>query len=87
MNSYEDPHLRKKMIFQYSMDMISMMNMTLRQKSIPWARTTGYTCTAVADLMMAGWFDRKGVCPPNCGQDPGSLEYVRDYLAAINYNI
>ncbi len=49
------------------------------------ARTTGYTCTAVADLLMAGKFDRKGVCPPEfVGQQPGSFEYVRDYLAARN---
>ena len=29
------------------------------------ARTTGYTCTAVADLLLAGKFDHKGVCPLN----------------------
>jgi lysine 6-dehydrogenase len=49
------------------------------------ARTTGYTCTAVADLIMAGKFRRKGVCPPEfVGQEPGNYEYVRDYLAARN---
>jgi saccharopine dehydrogenase-like NADP-dependent oxidoreductase len=49
------------------------------------ARTTGYTCTAVADLILAGKFDRQGVCPPEfVGQNPGSFEYVRDYLAARN---
>ena len=47
------------------------------------ARTTGYTCTAVADLILSGKFDRKGVCPPELvGRKPGSFEYVRDYLAA-----
>ncbi len=47
------------------------------------ARTTGYTCTAVADLMLAGKFKHPGVCPPEfVGQEPGSFEYVRDYLAA-----
>jgi lysine 6-dehydrogenase len=49
------------------------------------ARTTGYTCTAVADLMLAGKFGRPGVCPPEfVGQEPGSFEYVSDYLAARN---
>ena len=49
------------------------------------ARTTGYTCTAVADLILAGKFNRQGVCPPEfVGQEPGSFEYVKDYLAARN---
>jgi len=49
------------------------------------ARTTGYTCTAVADLLLAGKFNRQGVSPPEyVGQNPGSFEYVRDYLAARN---
>lgn len=49
------------------------------------ARTTGYTCTAVADLLLAGKFNRQGVCPPEfVGQEPGCFEYVRDYLAARN---
>ncbi|MCK5463053.1 MAG: hypothetical protein KAI95_08550, partial [Bacteroidales bacterium] len=54
------------------------------------ARTTGYTCTAVADLILAGKFNRHGVCPPEfVGQEPGSFEYVRDYLAArnVHYNM
>jgi saccharopine dehydrogenase-like NADP-dependent oxidoreductase len=47
------------------------------------ARTTGYTATAVADLILAGKFDRKGVSPPEfVGQVPGCLESVRAYLAA-----
>ena len=49
------------------------------------ARTTGYTCTAVADLILAGKFNRQGVCPPEfVGQEPGSFKYVKDYLAARN---
>ncbi len=47
------------------------------------ARTTGYTCTAVADLILSGKFNRKGVCPPEfVGREAGNLEYVRDYLSA-----
>ena len=49
------------------------------------ARTTGYTCTAVADLILEGKFNRRGVCPPEfVGQEPGGFEYVRDYLAVRN---
>ena len=28
------------------------------------ARTTGYTCAAVAELLLDGSFARRGVCPP-----------------------
>lgn len=49
------------------------------------ARTTGYTCTAVANLILSGKFGRQGVSPPEfVGQQSGSFEYVRDYLAARN---
>jgi saccharopine dehydrogenase-like NADP-dependent oxidoreductase len=44
------------------------------------ARTTGYTCTAVANLVLSGEFSRKGVSPP---------EYVgyeeKCYYSVINY--
>ena len=50
-------------------------------------RTTGYTCTAVADLILEGKFNRRGVYPPEfVGREPGSFEHVRDYLAARNVN-
>ncbi len=49
------------------------------------ARTTGYTGTAAANLLLAGRFKRKGVCPPEyLGGEAGCFEYVRDYLAARN---
>jgi saccharopine dehydrogenase-like NADP-dependent oxidoreductase len=49
------------------------------------ARTTGYTGTAVADLLLTGRFRRKGVCPPEyLGRETGCFEYVWDYLAARN---
>jgi len=49
------------------------------------ARTTGYTCTAVADLILDGKYDRPGISPPEfVGRNPGSFEYVLDYLAARN---
>lgn len=68
---------------QYEYDLYDEFDPVTKIHSM--ARTTGYTCTAVADLLLAGKFDRQGVCPPEfVGQEPGSFEYVRDYLAARN---
>ena len=45
------------------------------------ARTTGYTCTAVADLILRGEFRRNGVLPPEyLGQTPGIFDKVMAYL-------
>jgi saccharopine dehydrogenase-like NADP-dependent oxidoreductase len=47
------------------------------------ARTTGYTCTAVARLVLAGKFARKGICPPEyVGADAGCFAAVLADLAA-----
>lgn len=47
------------------------------------ARTTGYTCTAVARLVASGAFRQPGVCPPEyVGQTPGCCDAVLSDLAA-----
>jgi lysine 6-dehydrogenase len=47
------------------------------------ARTTGYTCTAIARLVLAGTFRQSGVCPPEyVGAAPGCFERVLADLAA-----
>ena len=46
-----------------------------QDKTISMARTTGYTCTAVSDLVLEGKYDRKGVSPP---------EFLGDYFNEIN---
>ncbi len=47
------------------------------------ARTTGYTCTAIARLVLAGAFIRPGICPPEyVGAAPGCFERVVADLAA-----
>jgi saccharopine dehydrogenase-like NADP-dependent oxidoreductase len=49
------------------------------------ARTTGFPATAVARLILAGKFGRKGVCPPEyIGSDEASFRAVMDDLAARN---
>ena len=45
------------------------------------ARTTGYTCTAVASLILSGNYDRKGILPPEfIGEDEKNYKFVRNYL-------
>jgi saccharopine dehydrogenase-like NADP-dependent oxidoreductase len=46
--------------------------------TISMARTTGFTCTAVANLVVNGQYDRKGISPPEyLGQH---FEFVKSYL-------
>lgn len=47
------------------------------------ARTTGYTCTAVADLILSDKYNRKGISPPEyIGKVGNNFEYVKEYLEA-----
>jgi lysine 6-dehydrogenase len=47
------------------------------------ARTTGYTCTAVADLILSGKYNRKGIIPPEyIGEVGNYFEYIMEYLEA-----
>ena len=49
--------------------------------TISMARTTGYTCTAVANLMIDGGYTTKGVCAPETvGAFDGNLGYILKYL-------
>ncbi len=46
------------------------------------ARTTGYTATAAARLVLDGAFSRKGICPPEyVGMEPGCFERILADLA------
>lgn len=48
---------------------------------ISMARTTGYTCTAVANLMLDGGFETEGVSAPEMvGFGKGNLGYIIRYL-------
>ena len=49
------------------------------------ARTTGYTCTAVANILLKSKFTRKGINPPEyLGKDPACFEFVLNYLKDRN---
>ena len=49
------------------------------------ARTTGYTCTAAADLILEGKYAKKGIIPPEIlGQDETVFNHILNYLADRN---
>jgi len=50
-------------------------------KTISMARTTGYTCTAAANLFLDGKYDKKGIIPPEyLGENPENYAYILEYL-------
>jgi len=49
--------------------------------ALSMARTTGYTCTAVARLVLDGGYSQKGICPPEfVGRTAGCWESVERHL-------
>jgi len=54
------------------------------------ARTTGYTCTAIANLFINGKIKHKGICPPEyIGVDKTNFEFILNYLIerGVQYNV
>lgn len=52
-----------------------------KTNTLSMARTTGYTCTAVANLVLNGKFSRKGICPPEyVGADNDNFSFILEYL-------
>ncbi|OFY66390.1 MAG: saccharopine dehydrogenase [Bacteroidetes bacterium RIFCSPLOWO2_02_FULL_36_8] len=52
-----------------------------KNKVTSMARTTGYTCTSVAQMMLEGKFNRKGICPPEyLGENEKCFNLVLEYL-------
>jgi saccharopine dehydrogenase-like NADP-dependent oxidoreductase len=50
--------------------------------ALSMARTTGYTCTAVANLVANRRFVRPGICPPEyLGENPEHFRFILDHLA------
>lgn len=57
-------------------------------KTTSMARTTGYTCTSVARLILNGEYNRKGINPPEyIGAEPECYEKVMTMLKGKNINI
>ncbi|RLD21892.1 MAG: saccharopine dehydrogenase, partial [Bacteroidetes bacterium] len=45
------------------------------------ARTTGYTCTAVANLVINGDYNHEGISPPEyLGESEENFRFIRNYL-------
>ena len=56
-------------------------------KTSSMSRTTGYTCTAVAELVATGQFTEKGVFPPEwVGRHPVCFEFILRYLTNRGVN-
>ena len=49
------------------------------------ARTTGFTATAAANLVLQGKMDRKGICPPEfIGESEDNFNFIMSYLEKRN---
>jgi Saccharopine dehydrogenase and related proteins len=58
--------------------------------SLSMARTTGFTCTAVAHLVATEKFVRPGICPPEyVGENDTHFQFIVDYLTerGVNYKV
>lgn len=61
-----------------------------KTNTISMARTTGYTCTGVANLVVEGNFSRKGICPPEyVGESEDNFRYMLTYLKerSVEYKV
>jgi lysine 6-dehydrogenase len=56
--------------------------------TLSMARTTGYTCTAVANLVLGNHFSRKGICPPEfVGEEESDFTFILKYLKERGVNV
>ena len=59
-----------------------------KTKTSSMARTTGYTCTAVARLVIENQFRYDGICPPEyIGADEAAFRFILNYLSSKNISI
>ena len=59
-----------------------------KTRTTSMARTTGYTCTAGANLLINKIFDKKGVFPPELvGKDINSYQFIISYLKEREINL
>ena len=64
----------------YTYDLLDRYDRATKTTSM--ARTTGYTCTAAARMVLAGLYKRKGVSPPEfVGREKGCWDFIRNQLA------
>jgi lysine 6-dehydrogenase len=64
---------------KYQYDLLDRTNK--ETDTLSMARTTGYTCTAAANLVLEGKFTRKGVSPAEfLGDEESNFSYILNYL-------
>ncbi|TAL68587.1 MAG: saccharopine dehydrogenase [Bacteroidetes bacterium] len=82
MRIYVEGFVNKKLeMYQY--DLFDKYDAVTKISSM--ARTTGYTATAVANLLLQGKFDRKGIIPPEfIGEDENCFNSILSYLTERN---
>ena len=65
--------------FYHKYELLDRYDPTTRTSSM--ARTTGYTCTAITQLVLSGDYQQQGISPPEyVGATPGCLDKVLEYL-------
>ncbi len=72
----------------YTYNLLDRYNTTTKTSSM--ARTTGYTCTAAATLILENKFSRKGISTPEfLGEDENNFKAILDYLKerGIEYKV
>jgi saccharopine dehydrogenase-like NADP-dependent oxidoreductase len=74
----------KKIRYEY--DMLDKYDK--EKEVISMARTTGYTCTAVAKLILKGIFNEKGIIPPEyLSKSPKAYHSIIEYLSERNVKL
>ncbi len=67
----------------YTYDLLDRYDPATKTSSM--ARTTGYTCTAAARLILDGSYTRKGISTPEfLGEDEAHFHFIIDHLRARN---
>jgi lysine 6-dehydrogenase len=68
---------KEKRIYQYNL----LDRYDKGTNTISMARTTGYTCTAVANLLLEKKYTQNGIIPPEyLGEDVENYQFILDYL-------
>jgi saccharopine dehydrogenase-like NADP-dependent oxidoreductase len=74
----------KRKVVQY--ELFDRTDHDAKQSSM--SRTTGFTCTAVARLVLSGKYKRKGISPPEyIGENKACFEFILQELKKRNINL
>jgi saccharopine dehydrogenase-like NADP-dependent oxidoreductase len=69
----------------YQYDLLDRYDQATKTSSME--RTTGYTATAAANMVLEGLYSQKGISPPEyLGKDEKCFRFIMDYLKQRNVN-